>query len=343
MQSIKLRHCEWGGCPLIHATLHQLKVFEATARHGSFTRAAEELYLTQPTVSIQVKQLTKAVGLPLFEQIGKRLYLTQAGQKLLETCQQIFDGLDQFEMAVSDLKGLKQGQLRLAVITTAKYFVPRLLGPFCQRFPGIDISLKVTNHQQIQERMANNDDDLYIVSAPPEQPDLKIYPFLENPLVVLGPQDHPLVGKPRSPITALDGEQFIMREPGSGTRYAVQKLLAEHDVNVKVRLELGSNEAIKQAIAGGLGISVLSLHTIISEGTRGEFAILDVEHFPIDRHWYVAHLAGKQLSVVSQAFLNYLLEESHAMVDSLLPGINRAPAAIGPAAKVPGSELLTKV
>jgi DNA-binding transcriptional LysR family regulator len=324
---------------LIHATLHQLKVFEATARHGSFTRAAEELYLTQPTVSIQVKQLTKAVGLPLFEQIGKRLYLTQAGQKLLETCQEIFNGLDQFEMAVSDLKGLKQGQLRLGVITTAKYFVPRLLGPFCQRFPGIDISLKVTNHQQIQERMANNDDDLYIISTPPEQPDLKIYPFLENPLVVIGPQDHPLAGKPRSPISVLNGEQFVMREPGSGTRYAVQKLLAEHNVDVKVRLELGSNEAIKQAIAGGLGISVLSLHTIISEGTRGEFTILDVDHFPIDRHWYVAHLAGKQLSVVSQAFLNYLLEESHALVENLLPGINRAPA-IAPAK---GGEVLTKV
>ncbi|PSN11645.1 LysR family transcriptional regulator [filamentous cyanobacterium CCT1] len=328
---------------MIHATLHQLKVFEATARHGSFTRAAEELYLTQPTVSIQVKQLTKAVGLPLFEQIGKRLYLTQAGQKLLETCQEIFDGLDQFEMAVSDLKGLKQGQLRLAVITTAKYFVPRLLGPFCQRFPGIDISLKVTNHQQIQERMANNDDDLYIISTPPEQPDLKIYPFLENPLVVLGPQDHPLVGKPRSPITALNGEQFIMREPGSGTRQAVQKLFSEHDIDVKVRLELGSNEAIKQAIAGGLGISVLSLHTIISEGTTGEFAILDVDHFPIDRQWYVAHLAGKQLSVVSQSFLNYLLEESHAMVDNLLPGINRVPAAIGSATKAKGDEVLSKV
>ncbi|MGB3199556.1 MAG: LysR substrate-binding domain-containing protein [Nodosilinea sp.] len=328
---------------MIHATLHQLKVFEATARHGSFTRAAEELYLTQPTVSIQVKQLTKAVGLPLFEQIGKRLYLTQAGQKLLETCQEIFDGLDQFEMAVSDLKGLKQGQLRLAVITTAKYFVPRLLGPFCQRFPGIDISLKVTNHQQIQERMASNDDDLYIISTPPEQPDLKIYPFLENPLVVLGPQDHPLVGKPRSPISVLNGEQFIMREPGSGTRHAVQKLFTEHNIDVRVRLELGSNEAIKQAIAGGLGISVLSLHTIISEGTTGEFAILDVDHFPIDRHWYVAHLAGKQLSVVSQAFLNYLLEESHTLVENLLPGINRAPSAIASGTKAKGDEVLSKV
>lgn len=308
---------------MIHATLHQLKVFEATARHGSFTRAAEELYLTQPTVSIQVKQLTKAVGLPLFEQIGKRLYLTQAGQKLLETCQTIFEGLDQFEMSIADIKGMKQGQLRLAVITTAKYFVPRLLGPFCHRFPGIDISLKVTNHQNIQERMAANEDDLYIISSPPEQPDLKIYPFLENPLVVIAPKDHPLVGKSNVSIQALNGEPFIMREPGSGTRHAVQKLFSKHKVDVKVRLELGSNEAIKQAIAGGLGISVLSLHTIISEGTRGEFAILDIEHFPIERHWYVASLAGKQLSVVAETFLKYLLEESHDMVDKFLPGIQR--------------------
>ncbi|WP_204138452.1 LysR family transcriptional regulator [Halomicronema sp. CCY15110] len=309
---------------MFHATLHQLKVFEATARHGSFTRAAEELYLTQPTVSIQVKQLTKAVGLPLFEQIGKRLYLTQAGQQLLDTCQRVFEGLEQFEMAIADIKGMKQGQLRIAVITTAKYFVPRLLGPFCQRFPGIDISLKVTNHQNIQERMANNEDDLYIISQTPEQPDLKIHPFLENPLVVIAPKNHPLVGQKNIPIKALSGEQFIMREPGSGTRQAVQSLFDEHDVEVKVRLELGSNEAIKQAIAGGLGISVLSVHTIISEGTTGEFAILDVEQFPIERHWYVASLAGKQLSVVADTFLNYLLEESQPMAQKLLPDIKLA-------------------
>ncbi len=320
---------------MFHATLHQLKVFEATARHGSFTRAAEELYLTQPTVSIQVKQLTKAVGLPLFEQIGKRLYLTQAGQQLLETCQRVFEGLEQFEMSVADLKGMKQGQLRLAVITTAKYFVPRLLGPFCQRFPGIDISLKVTNHQHIQERMANNEDDLYIISQAPEQPDLKVYPFLENPLVVLGPKDHPLVGKENIPFKVLDGEPFIMREPGSGTRQAIQNLLDAHDVEVKVRLELGSNEAIKQAIAGGLGISVLSLHTIISEGTSGEFAILDVEHFPIERHWYVAHLAGKQLSVVADTFLQYLLAESHPMAEKLLPGIRSAALTLDDNGKEP--------
>jgi len=309
---------------VIHATLHQLKVFEATARHGSFTRAAEELYLTQPTVSIQVKQLTKAVGLPLFEQIGKRLYLTEAGQKLLDTCQEIFQGLEQFEMSVADLKGMKQGKLKLAVITTAKYFVPRLLGPFCKRYPGIDISLQVTNHQRLQESMAANEDELYIISQTPSQPDLTVHPFLENPLVVIAPTSHPLARKKNIPIEALNNEPFIMRESGSGTRKAVEKLFTDKDIKVKVRLELGSNEAIKQAIAGGLGISVLSQHTIISEGTTGEFAILDVQGFPIERHWYVANLAGKQLSVVAETFLQFLLEESPDMARQLLPGLGAA-------------------
>ncbi|MEM9907619.1 MAG: LysR substrate-binding domain-containing protein [Cyanobacteria bacterium P01_D01_bin.44] len=312
---------------MIHATLHQLKVFEATARHGSFTRAAEELFLTQPTVSIQVKQLTKAVGLPLFEQIGKRLYLTQAGQQLLSTCQEIFDGLEQFEMSVADLKGMKQGQLKLAVITTAKYFVPRLLGPFCQRYPGIDISLKVTNHQTIQERMANNQDDIYILSQPPGHIDLAVHPFLPNPLIVLAPHNHPLAGEKNIPISKLNDEAFIMREPGSGTREAIQKLFEEHNISVKVRLELGSNEAIKQAIAGGLGISILSQHTIISEGSRAEFAVLDVEHFPIKRQWYVTHLSGKQPSVVADTFLQYLLDESEQMAQQFLPGLKQKTAA----------------
>lgn len=304
---------------MIHATLHQLRVFEATARHGSFTRAAEELYLTQPTVSIQVKQLTKAIGLPLFEQIGKRLYLTEAGQALLDTSQEIFSRLEQFDMSVANLKGMKQGRLSLAVITTAKYFVPRLLGPFCERYPGIDVALQVTNHEAIQERMANNEDDLYIVSQPPEHLDLESHPFLENPLVVLARKNHPLANSTNIPIEKLDGEAFIMREPGSGTRKAVQQLFGQHNVEVKVRLELGSNEAIKQAIAGGLGISVLSRHTLISEGIGGELTILDVDHFPIQRQWYVAYLAGKQLSIVAETFLDYLLKESKTIANEITP------------------------
>jgi DNA-binding transcriptional LysR family regulator len=292
---------------VIHATLHQFKVFEATARHGSFTRAAEELFLTQPTVSMQVKQLTKAIGLPLFEQVGKRLYLTEAGQVLFSTCQEIFSKLDQLEMKVADLKGMKQGQLRLAVITTAKYFVPRLLGPFCQEYPGIDVSLTVTNHERAIDRLANNQDDLYVMSQLPENIDIQAYPFLDNPLVVLASRNHPLVGQSNIPLQRLANEPFIMREPGSGTRRVVQKLLDQENISVSVRLELGSNEAIKQAIAGGLGISVLSRHTLTPEGANGDLAILDVQGFPIPRQWYVVHLSGKQLSVVAKTFLDYLM------------------------------------
>ncbi|MBD2297043.1 LysR family transcriptional regulator [Nostoc sp. FACHB-87] len=295
------------------ATLHQLKVFEAAARHGSFTRAAEELFLTQPTVSMQIKQLTKSVGLPLFEQVGKRLYLTEAGRELFATCRQIFETIAQFEMKVADLKGLKQGQLRLAVITTAKYFIPRLLGPFCQRYPGIDISLQVTNHEKIIDRMMNNLDDLYIMSQVPEHLDVNCEPFLDNPLVVFAPVNHRLAKEKNIPIHELNDEPFIMREPGSGTRRAVQALLEEHGVKVNVKLELGSNEAIKQAIAGGLGISVLSRHTLLSDAS--EFSILDVQHFPIKRAWYMVYPAGKQLSIVARTYYEYLLDAAKTFVE----------------------------
>lgn len=298
---------------MIPATLHQLKVFETVARNGSFTRAAEELFITQPTVSSQVKQLTKAIGLPLFEQIGKSLYLTDAGQELLSACQDIFERLDNFEMKIADLKGTKQGQLNLAVITTAKYFVPRLLGPFCEQYPGIDVALKVTNHQEIQQRMLDNRDDLYIVSNPNESIDLKSQPFLNNPLVVVARKDHPLASKRNIDLQELNDQPFIMREQGSGTREAILKLFEEHNISVKVKLELGSNEAIKQAIYGGLGISVLSEHCLISEGMSGELTILDFQFFPLKRRWFVAHLAGKKLSVIAETFFNYLLEESPKM------------------------------
>lgn len=298
---------------MIPATLHQLKVFETVARHGSFTRAAEELLITQPTVSSQVKQLTKTVGLPLFEQIGKTLYLTDAGQELLLTCQDIFEQLNNFEIKIADLKGTKQGRLNLAVITTAKYFIPRLLGSFCQNYPGIDVALKVTNHQEIQERMLTNKDDLYVVSNPTQDIDLITQPFLNNPLVVVARKDHPLANQKNLDIQALNDQPFIMREQGSGTRESILKLFADHNLAVKVKLELGSNEAIKQAIYGGLGISILSVHCLISEGISGELTVLNFKDFPIKRRWFVAHLAGKKLSVIAETFLDYLLEESPKM------------------------------
>lgn len=308
-----------------HATLRQLQVFEAVARNLSYTRAAEELFTTQPTVSIQLKQLTDIVGQPLLEQLGKRIFLTDTGRELLKVCHEIFDGLARFEMLVSDMKGVKAGKLRLAVITTAKYFVPRLLGLFCLRYPGIDVSLKVENRERLLQRIADNQDDLYVLGQPPEHLEIELEPFLENRMVVLAASNHPLAGKKHIPPQRLEEEPFLMREPGSGTRLATEKFFTERGLKLKVRMELGSNEAIKQAVAGGLGIAVLSAHTLALERSIDELTILDVEGFPIRRHWYLAYPKNKQLSVVAQAFLEFLHEESKLLGEKYLLGINGFP------------------
>ncbi len=298
-----------------HATLHQLKVFEAIARSGSFTRAAEELFLTQPTVSQQIKQLTKAVGLPLFDQVGKRLYLTDAGQEVLTVCQDISERLSKLEMKLADFRGLKQGNLRLAVITTAKYFVPRVLGPFRHRYPGITISLQVINRQQVLERMSDNLDDLYILGQPPDNLDINLRPVLENPLVAIAPHNHPLANEKNISLKRLAQEPFIMREPGSGTRMVVEEFFKKNRIELNVEMEIGSNEAIKQAIAGGLGLSILSRHSLALEGTKGPLIVLDVEGLPIQRHWYIIYPASKQLSVVARTFLDYFLEEGKQIAE----------------------------
>ncbi len=224
-------------------------------------------------------------------------------------------GPDQFSTSVAELKGLKQGRLRIAVVTTAKYFLPRLLGPFCQRYPGIEVSLKVTNRERLLSRLETNEDDIYIMAQPPRDRDVAVEPFMENPLVVLASRYHPLAGVARIPIQRLADEHFLMRESGSGTRKALERLFAEHGVTPKVRMELGSNEAIKQGIVGGLGISVLSQHTLALDAAAGQIIILDVEHFPIQHHWYVVRSAEKEPSMIVRTFLDYLYEAAAALVD----------------------------
>ncbi|MDA8328952.1 MAG: LysR substrate-binding domain-containing protein [Betaproteobacteria bacterium] len=302
-----------------HATLHQLKIFQVVARHLSFTRAAEELYLTQPTVSIQIKQLTQIVGLPLLEQVGKRVFLTGIGRELLSVCHNMFEGLSRFEMVVADMKGVKAGKLQLGVITTAQYFVPRLLGPFCEKFPGIDVSIKVVNRERMLQRITDNEDDLYILGQPSEQMDVWVKPFLNNPLVVIAPASHPLAASKSISPQRIAEEPFLMREWGSGTRLATEWFFNERNLPLKIRMELGSNEAIKQAVAGGLGIAVLSAHTLALEKIGDELTVLDVQGFPIMRQWHVAHSKGKQLSVVANTFLEFLLQESKAIAQHHLP------------------------
>lgn len=297
------------------ATLHQLQILEAIAKHGSFTRAAEELDLTQPTVSQQIKRLTQTIGMPLFEQLGKQIYLTAAGQEVLIASAIISEKFAELEIAIDELKGLKQGRINLVASTTAKYFVPRLLGTFRRKHPEIELALHITNQEGVLNRLAKNQDDLYFTGRPPSDLDIELRPILENPLVVVAPSTHHLAGKPNIALKELATEPFIFREAGSGTRLVVEHFLAENRVMVDVVIELSSNEAIKQAIAGGLGISVLSQHSLDLENPNGLLTILNVEGFPIQRHWYVIYPTGKQLSVAAQTFLDFSIAEGKQIIE----------------------------
>jgi DNA-binding transcriptional LysR family regulator len=294
-----------------HTTFRQLEIFEAIARLGSFTRASEELFLTQPTVSMQMKKLAETVGVPLIEQVGKKIHLTPDGQHLAQATREIFAILDHFTMSVAERQGLKQGKLSLMAITTASYFAPRLLGEFAKLYPGIDVSLRVTNKEQVLASIADKQDDLYFLGAPPVEIDVIAMPIMDNPIAVLAAPDHPLAKKKKIPLERIAQEPWLMREKGSGTRNAIERRFGEKGIALHPRLELGSNEAIKQAILAGLGISALSLHTL-ALNAPGQFAVLDVEDFPIQRHWYAVYPAGRQLSVVARAFLDYLLGRGDA-------------------------------
>jgi len=292
-----------------NATFRQLQVFEAIAKNASFTNAAEELHLTQPTLSMQMKKLTDIVGMPLYNQIGKQIYLTEIGHELLDTCHKVFSTLMDFQMKVADIKGVKKGNLKLAGVTTAEYFAPRILGAFCKKYPGINVALEVSNRQRILERLEHNLDDIYIVGQAPTGPNIYSIPFLENPMVILAPLTHPLARQKNIPIEALAQENFIMREPGCGTFLSMDKLNKEQHFSFRSTMALGSNEAIKQAVIGELGISLLSLYALTHEINSGELVVLDVEGFPIKDQWYLCYPEGKELSIVAQVFFEYMLSE----------------------------------
>ncbi len=298
----------------MNMTLRQLTLCKAVAQHLSFTRAAAELFLTQPAVSIQIKQLEGHVGISLFEQIGKRIFLTDAGHQLYEACEDIFARIDSLEQSLNELQGTIKGQLRLSVVTTAAYFAPYLFQSFAKHYPEVHLNLSVTNRNNILERLANNKDDLVIMGQVPEHLQVTAHQFLPNPLVVLASPQHHLVNQDRISLIQLSQENILVREVGSGTRLAVERCFAANNVELKTNIELGSNEAIKQAVVAGLGISVLSQHSATLELNAGMLKLLDVEHFPLRRHWYVAHLTEKKLSLVSRTFLEFLLKEANRVM-----------------------------
>lgn len=302
-----------------HVTLRQLQIFEAIGRLKNFSRVAEELFITQSTVSTQVKHLTEIVGMPLVEVVGKKTYLTEAGEILLQTCQDVINRLDNAAMAFSDLQGIKTGTLRLSVITTAKYFAPEVLGKFWQKYPDIEVSLNVSNKENVLQRLLANEDDLYILGHnPPKDLDINTVAFANNPIYVMASKNHPLANR-KDPIKLkeLANESLIFREPGSGIRDVIEKKFSSKGLKPNVRMVLSNNEAIKHALIGQLGVSVLSVHTILLEGAKGPIALLNVEGFPVQRKWHVVYRKGKALSVIASAFVDFLHEEGEQLTKQI--------------------------
>ncbi len=291
---------------LMQATFRQLEAFEATARLGSMAKAAEELHLSQPTLSMQIKKLSDVVGAPLFDHVGRMLRLTDEGADLLAACREIFAAAARFEAALSERRGLLRGTLRIAAATTAKYFVPRLLGEFCRRHPAIDVALEVGTRPRILQRLRDDLDDLYVFSQVPEAPAVEAIPFLDDALVVIAPSGHPLADRNGVSLAEVVREPLILREPGSGTRTAVDQRFAECGLAPRVRMQLGSNEAIKQAVIGGLGLSILS-RTSLEHDLDPRLVRLDVQGFPMHHRWYLVHPAGRRLSTTAHAFIDGLM------------------------------------
>lgn len=303
-----------------HVTLRQLQIFEAVVRLGGYTRAADVLNLTQPTVSMQIKKLSEALGQPLLEQVGRHVNPTAAGRDVYAAAQEILGRMMALGESTAELESVVKGPLHIAVITTAKYFMPHLLGAFIAQHPQVTPRLTVTNRAKVLERLKANVDDLLIMGQVPQNLAVEAHPFIDNELVVVAPPDHPLAKLRNITLEHLSQERFLVREPGSGTRLAVDRLFAEHGITITPYMELGSSEAIKQAVMAGLGLSVLSLHSLRLELAGDHVTALDVEGFPLQRRWCAVHLKGKNLSLVARTFLDFLLNQCKDILQHIPEG-----------------------
>jgi LysR family transcriptional regulator, low CO2-responsive transcriptional regulator len=301
-----------------NATLRQLKVFESVARNLSFSRAAEELHLTQPAVSTQVKKLEGHAGLPLFEQLGKKIHLTPAGVEMLHSSRAIIQQFKEAEEAMTQFKGVSGGQLNVAVISAGDYFFPRLLVEFAGRHSGVTLNFNVCNREELLQRLADNLTDLAIMVRPPLDMDTVNEPFAPHPYVIVAPRSHPLAGRRRIPVSRLEREPFVVREKGSDTWNSMQEAFGAHLADLNIAMEIKSTETIKQAVMAGMGVSFLSAHTISRELRAGSLAVLNVQGFPLMLNWYVVHRKSKRLPPVAQAFRSFLLKEGAALIQQAL-------------------------
>jgi len=291
----------------MNVTFRQLRLFLALAETGSVSAAARRVHVTQPTASMQLRDVTRAVGVPLYDVVSRRVQLTAPGVELARTARAITAEWGAFEQRVDALHGLTRGRLSVALVSTAKYFVPRLLGAFCAAHPDVELSLEVLNRDGVVARLRENRDDLYVMSTPPRDIRLDKASFLPNPLVVIAAASHPLAARRRLGLPDLAGSRFILRERGSGTRMAVDAHFRRHRFKPELRLELGSNEAIREAVAGNLGIAVLSRHALPARPQEQGVAILPVRGFPIASAWYVVHPSVRHLSPIARVFRQHLL------------------------------------
>lgn len=298
---------------MLHLTLRQLQVFESAARHLSFSRAAKELHLSQPGVSMQIKLLEETVGHPLFEQLGKKVFLTEVGREVLRTSQAVAQQLVDLEDTLNDLGGLKQGNLTVGVVSTVSNFAIRLISQFRLKHPEVRIVLDVVNRETLLARLANNEVDLALMGQPPAGQDLESTPFMENPLVVIAPMHHPLARGKAIPLARIAQEDFVAREPGSGTRNATESFFQSHGLALRAAMEMNKNEAIKQAVEAGLGLGVVSRHTVTQELAARRLTMLDVEGFPIRRQWHLAHRHNKRFSLAASAFARFVLTQASGM------------------------------
>jgi DNA-binding transcriptional LysR family regulator len=290
------------------ATLRQLQIFASAARTLSFSRTARELYLTQPAVSMQVRQLEDRAGLPLFERMKRRLYLTEAGQEMARHATQVLRSLQDADEAFAAMRGLKGGRIAVVVTSTAKYFAPKLVARFARAHPEVEMRLLVNNREAVVRLLAGNEVDLALMGTPPKEVETVAAPFAPHPFVVVAPPEHRLAGR-RVALADLAGETFLVREPGSGTRAAMGRFFQEHHVAIRVGMEMSSNETIKQAVMAGMGLSFISQHTVSLELATGQLALVSADGLPVMRRWYVVQRREKRLSPAAEAFREFVLAE----------------------------------
>lgn len=316
-----------------NVTLRQLRVFASVARHLSFARAAEELHLTPPAISMQVKELEEQVGLPLFDRSGRSVSLTTVGEYVLAHAKRVLAVMKDAEDMVARFRGLQGGELNIGMVSTAKYFLPRLLALFRAEHPNVEVRLHVgNNREQLVRLMQNHDVELTVMGRPPKEMATRAEPFAMHPHVLVTATDHPFMRMERVPATLLAREGFIVREHGSGTRAALEEFMEEHHLALHVVMEMASNEAIKQAVMAGMGVSLLSLHTLGLELEHGLIATPEVEGLPVMRRWHVVHNLAKTLSPAAEAFRYFILERGEAFLAETFPDRPTPPGRPAPAA-----------